>query len=193
MLSTQNNFAYFNDLHLLWPLSVDSNEFMFFAKNTKTPTLLLSLQTCQAVKYKEDVSACLATRFINWKTEMDTNESLKVQPVALWCIHSMQFICICRKAIISVKANLSANFWENIWLGAARQLFKVVFFFFCPQVVQAKMWFQVWSCQAENILFATSTYVFFWPSGHFILLQFKRFRLASTSEVKFLLFGQLHR
>lgn len=153
MLSTQNNFAYFNDLHLLWPLSVDSNEFMFFAKNTQTPTLQLSLQTCQAVKYKEDVSACLATRFINWKTEMDTNESLKVQSVGLWCIHSMQFICICRKAIISVKANLSANFWEKIYgweqLGSCSKLF---FFFFCPQVVQAKMWFQVWSCQAESCL-----------------------------------------
>lgn len=178
MLSTQNNFAYFNDLHLLWPLSVDSNEFMFFAKNTQTPTLPLSLQTCQAVKYKEDISACLATRFINWKTEMDTNESLKVQPVGLWCIHSMQFICICRKAIISVKANLSANFWENIWLGASRQLFKVVVFLLLPS-----------GCASNHL----STYVFFWPSGHFILLQSKRFWLASTSEVKFPLFGQLHR
>lgn len=44
------------------------------------------------------------------------------------CIPSMQFICICRKAIILIKANLSANFWENIWLGAARELFKVVLF-----------------------------------------------------------------
>lgn len=110
------------------------------------------------------------------------------------CIHSTHFICICRKAIILVKANLSANFWENRWLSVAQELFKVVFFFyFCPRVVQAKMWFQVWSCQAGNILFVTSTFVFFWPSGCFILLQTKRCRLASTCAVSIPSFGQPHR
>lgn len=118
-------------------LSADSNEFMFSAeKHRNSNFTVIPPKRGRLGNTKRMFPPRLATHFINRKTEIDTNESLKV--AASWFmtwIHSMLF-AFAEKQLFRSKQTCQ-QFFKKIhgWvqLGTCSKLFLFfVFLYFCP-------------------------------------------------------------